>query len=198
VSISASAPTPRRGTRAAERIGHHAFPLYLAGTIALIPLDLLRTTFTIRLFNTACVLVMAGIWWLGYRHTRRLCEPCIASMPLNGQEEAARKRRRLRYFHWVADDPSGRVRRGVPVPGYRVLLLIALIIVPDFLVPDHGWLLLAVSTATLSPLLYLQYASIAHFRLQAWCPQCHWGSGGDGAKEPSPDPSTNLPTPQPV
>lgn len=99
-------------------------------------------------------------------HHQRLCELCIAAVPLNGSELAHQWRRPLRALHWAGEHPH----RAMLAFGATVLAL--------------GWLTdprlgLSVLFAALG--LSLAWAA-RHARVMPWCPWCHDDDGGGGGR----------------
>jgi hypothetical protein len=109
-------------------------------------------------------------------HNRRLCERCIASMPLDAATVAVRYALRFRVAHLFEN---------------RLLALgyLALVAGSSFLyahpVGKYGW---AVVEATL---IYLLFVYVTHQRLQPWCPYCKTG----GEELTAPTAPTPLSTP---
>ncbi|WP_159945563.1 MULTISPECIES: hypothetical protein [unclassified Nocardiopsis] len=106
-------------------------------------------------------------------HRGRLCELCVAEMPLHGSEVADRWRRPLRTFHWVVDRM-----------GRTALVAAAAMIGLGLLLPAAGISLFFVLVST--GLLW----AMRHTRVAVWCPWCR---GGGGEEEESPVVPT-LPT----
>ncbi|WP_150237947.1 hypothetical protein [Nocardiopsis quinghaiensis] len=95
-------------------------------------------------------------------HRGRLCELCVADMPLSGSEVAERWRRPLRTFHWVVE----RL-------GRTALAAAAVMIALGLLVPAAGVSLFFVLVST--GLLW----AMRHSRVAVWCPWCRHGGGED-------------------
>ena len=95
------------------------------------------------------------------RHDRRLCETCMAELPLN--PEAVVQRQQMRF--WVTHTGSE--------PKYLVPYLVV-VFGSSFAYNVIGRIPWAIIQATL---IYLILAQITHRKLQPWCPWCK--NGGD-------------------
>jgi hypothetical protein len=103
------------------------------------------------------------------RHDRGLCEMCVAALPLDAAERAARHRLRFRVAHCGAQPRL-------------VLTYLAVLVLANFAPGSWGRLLWV---AVQLSLVYLLRCAVTHRRLQPWCPWCREG----GEKDPSsPDP----------
>jgi hypothetical protein len=124
-----------------------------------------------------CFFVLAS-WGFMRQHDRRLCEPCMATLPLNASEMAVNYRRRLAVAHLGANLPITVAYLAVLIGSSPVLLDTTLL--PHALA-GYVW------AAIQSTMIYLVLSYTTHRRLQPWCPQC---SGGDGGREDvdAPDP----------
>jgi hypothetical protein len=128
----------------------------------------------------ALILPIAGLlaalvltsWLLLRRHDRRLCETCIAGLPLDPSQRAARYGFRFRTAH------IGSSR--LLVAGY-----LAVVVGSNLLPGTVGRLIWAAAQLSM---LYLVLSYVTHRRLQPWCPQCRNGGGGDPVlHEPTPE-----------
>ena len=119
-----------------------------------------------------------GSWLLMRQHDRRLCESCMASMPLNAAELSLRYRRRFAVAHLASNRPLMIAYLLTLVASNFVLLDSPLL--PQ-LVGRYVWALLQTT------MIYLILASTTHRRLQPWCPQCK-GGGGENEDVEAPDP----------
>ncbi len=125
------------------------------------------------------VVVMS--WLLMRRHDRRLCEQCMASMPLNAAEKAVKYQRRF----WMAHTGSEK----------RFLIpYLAVLIGSNFFPGTWGRIAWAVIQLTM---IYLILSHVAHRRFQPWCPWCSSGGGGseredDSTPPPLPDNDREL------
>lgn len=161
--------------RVAERWGHFGAELLAVAIAGVILLGLHplagAAAMTVPLALFAFVV---ATWVMMRRHDRRLCEQCMASLPLNPSEQAARHVRRL----WVTHAGSQ--------PRLVVPYLAALVGV-NFVPGPLGRLLWALLQASM---IYLILAYSTHRRLQPWCPWCRGGGGGgeDEDDPVSPDP----------
>ena len=127
---------------------------------------------------TGLFLVVIASWLLMRRHDRRLCETCMAAMPLNPAELSVRYRRRFAVAHLAANRPL--------VIGYLLALVASNFVLLDssLLPPTPARYVWAILQTTM---IYLILASSTHRRLQPWCPQCQDG-GGEGEEAAAPDP----------
>jgi hypothetical protein len=153
----------RLSTRIADASGHQApvilsFSIVLAIIIGFHPLTgTLAVTVPLGL-----IAVVLASWLSMRRHDRRLCELCVAAMPLNAAERAATYRRRFWTVHTAADP-----RFLVP---YLVVLLGS-----NVLPGTWGRLIWAVVQCSM---IYLIMCHVAHRRFQPWCPWCSDDGGG--------------------
>lgn len=168
----------RLSTRIADASGHLS-PVILSLSIATAivvgihpPAGVLALTVPLALI----ALVLAS-WLFMRRHDRRLCEQCVAAMPLNAAERAAHYRRRFWTAHTAAE------------PRYLVPYLTALL-GSNFLPGTWGRLVWAVIQCSM---IYLVMCHVAHRRFQPWCPWCIDDGGGserDDDLVPPPLPTT--------
>jgi hypothetical protein len=118
--------------------------------------------------------------WLAMRqHDSRLCEYCVAAMPINPTEAASRYRGRLAVTHLGSDRKA--------VAAYLILLVgssVFLLGGPPLLreVGPYLW------SAVQATMIYLVLCHTTHRRLQPWCPQCR-GDDGDDEHHRDPTPS---------
>jgi hypothetical protein len=112
-----------------------------------------------------------------FAHNRRLCARCIASVPLDAANVAARYTLRFRVAH-VFD-------RRAWAAGYLAIVLVAAF-GSTHPVGRYGWAVVQASLA------YLLLVYVTHQRLQPWCPHCR--NGGEELTVPTtPTPvSSNL------
>jgi hypothetical protein len=118
----------------------------------------------------ALIVVVLMSWIALRRHDRRLCEQCVAAMPLNPSAQATKYRRRFWTAHHLSE------------PRYLVPYLVVLI-GSNFATSTPGrigWALVQ------SSMLFLILAYSTHRRLQPWCPWCSDGGGGDDVTETPP------------
>lgn len=193
-SIGSSSSGPEPGSalmRLGRRVGHRgdrALTWVLASTIA--------TAFAFRLadlkslaipFCGAVVLLLAAVFVVEHAHDRRLCEACIADMPLSPGDAAHKIRRRLQLVHWTKDHKTTWntielliVVSGVGMDSMPAAGPVALAVMLTFLLAGVGvfwWFLLAVR---------------AHKRLGPWCPYCRRDDGGGGLVIPDPEPADST------
>jgi hypothetical protein len=105
-------------------------------------------------------------------HNRRLCERCIASLPLDAAEVAGRRALRFRVAHLFEKKLLGLCYLGT-VAGCAFVY--------DHPVGRYAWALVQAS------LVYLLISYVTHQRLQPWCPHCRHG-GEEQTTPTTPDP----------
>lgn len=166
---------------AARRLGHWA-PQVLVAVIAAQMVSVLRppsydAAAAVAIPVTLIALVLLS-WAALRQHDRRLCEDCMASMPLNPTEAALHYRARLAVVHLATN-----LRL---VIAYLVVLLAGNLVLHLSLVPVHlGRALYAGLQLTL---IYLVLSYSTHRRLQPWCRRCR-GGGDDHVETPEPSPT---------
>jgi len=166
-----SVPFPRR---AAVRWGHWGAQLLIAAIVAAIALRLRPPPpgSPAALMLPLAILAFVLVSWLMMRqHDRRLCERCIAGMPLDAAARAARYRIRFDIAHLGSNRPL-------------VLAYLALLIGVNFIPGSIG---AVIWTLTQTTMIYLVLAYSTHRRLQPWCPHCR-GGGGHDDEVVTPDP----------
>ena len=159
-----------RSERIVSIWGHHA-PELLCGSIVLaIGVGLLPPPGLLRLTLPLALMVFVVCTWLAMRqHDRRLCEACMATMPLNAAEQALKMRRRF----WMAH--TGAEKRFL-IP-YLVVLLGSNFAVSLGVVGKTFWAAMQLS------MIFLILSNTTHRRLQPWCPWCSDSGGGQGEKD---------------
>jgi hypothetical protein len=166
----------------ASRWGHGA-PQVLIGAILTSIVLVLRPLPATPAFLLVPILVMAvvlGSWVAMRQHDRSLCERCMAGMPLNPSELAARCRRRFVVTHLGSD------RRALAA--YLLILVMSNLLLltpagPARTVGEYAW------AAVQTTLIYLVVCHSTHRRLQPWCPECAGGGPGDESRVYDPTPS---------
>jgi len=157
-----------------ERWGHHAGQILMftiAGAIVLGTQPIGQTASGMMLSMSLAAFVIAT--WLAMRqHDRRLCEWCVASLPLDVEAAARQARYRFRLAH-LGSEPN------FLVPYFVVL------VGTGFLHTQSGRLIWAIAQSTM---IYLVMASDSHRKLQPWCPICRREEGGGGEDRVTPDP----------
>jgi len=103
-----------------------------------------------------------------FLHNRRLCERCIASMPLDAAAVASRYAVRFRVAHLF----EHKLFAACYLAG-----LVGCSLLSTDPVGRYGW---AVAQASL---VYLLLVYGTHQRLQPWCPRC--GNGGEEQSAPT-------------
>jgi hypothetical protein len=163
----------RISARVVDAWGHFAPEVLCASIAAAILIGLRPPDGPLAL--TLPVSLMALVvcsWLLMRRHDRRLCEQCVASLPLNAAERAGRYRSRF----WVSHSLSE--------PRYLVPYLAALV-GSNFLPGTWGRVVWALAQCTM---IYLIMSYVTHRRLQPWCPWCSDGGGGSHHEDVAPPP----------
>lgn len=168
--------------RVAAAWGHLA-PEVLCATIVALIIVGLRPPAPSQAVIVA-VLLMALVvasWVFMRRHDRRLCELCVAALPLNAAERAVRYGRRFRMSHSGAEP-----RLLVPY--------LAVLIGSSFLPGTWGRVVWA---GVQCSMIYLIMSHVTHRRFQPWCPWCNGGGGGterdhDASPPPLPDNDRQL------
>jgi hypothetical protein len=157
-------------------VGHYA-PWLLATLVAvLIVLTLLPAVASqVPLYALGAALLAALVLGLSIlAHNRRLCERCIASLPLDAAAVAGRYAVRFRVAHLFERKLFALCYLAV-VAGSAVL--------HSHPVGRYGW------AAAEASLVYLLLVYVTHQRLQPWCPHCR--NGGEEQRTPTtPNPVT--------
>jgi hypothetical protein len=104
-------------------------------------------------FAVGIIAALAG----AHRHKAVLCEACIADFPLDGEAQATKHVRWLRFIH------HGRLR------ARSSMLLLALLLVSFY--PPLSWVIVAAWFIALADVR----ANGVHRRLEPWCPWCRNG-----------------------
>ena len=179
--VDGSVPEPGR---LARQWGHWAPWMLVAAVVATIGHGVWPPPAGSAAAALVPVLLVAWVvpsWLLLRHHDRRLCEDCMAGMPLDPAGDARRFDRRLAVVHLAGDR--------------RVVLAYVTVLVASHLLllgaraaagPGPGELAWALVQASL---VYLVLAHGTHRRLQPWCRHCAGGGGGDGAAAPDPAPT---------
>jgi hypothetical protein len=172
----------RLATRVADVWGHVAPEVLCASIVGAILLGLRPPQGVLMLtLPIALMAVVLMSWLLMRRHDRRLCEQCMAAMPLNAAEQAGKYKRRF----WMAH--TGAERRFL-IPYLAVLLG------SNFFPGTWGRIAWAIIQTSM---IYLIMSHVAHRRFQPWCPWCSSGGGGteredDVTPPPLPDNDRQL------
>jgi hypothetical protein len=157
------ADVPRRRDALTERMGHHASELLIAAIFATIILGLYPPPGLLGLTVSLTLIAFVILSFLLMRqHDRRLCEACMAAMPLNPAERAVRYKYRFKLAHL-----GGEPRFFIP---YLIVLIGS-----NFEIEVIGRFAWAAIQLTM---IYLILAQSTHRRLQPWCPECQGGGGG--------------------
>ncbi len=160
-------------------LGHYAPGLLAAVVGALILWTLVPSTTDVvpgpALWALFAVAFLLGVSILV--HNRRLCERCIAALPLDASTVASRYRIRFRVAHLFESR--------LFAVGYLTVLTGSALLAGDP-VGRYVW------AAAEASLVYLLLVYVTHQRLQPWCPYCK--HGGEEQRAPtSPDPvSTRI------
>lgn len=172
----------------AIRVGHSKASEYVPiVAVAAMPMgrDAPWWTSVISFPLLAVVMTLGGASWY---HSHHLCEACIAGLPLDAQEQAARKIRWLRAYHHLYNNMG------------RSVLVLAVGLALFWAGLHVTWLRLSSgiewNLGMLALFGWLEVASIPsniHARLQPACPMCRrrWGKDDDETPAPLPD---NSPT----
>jgi hypothetical protein len=157
----------------------------MGAVLAIIGMTPLPDTRIAAVIRTVLVLVLFAGMAAQRSHDRKLCEPCIAAMPLNPQAEIVKHHRALTVAHSL-DWAAGRVSR-------RILSLILLLIIWGVAV-GVAFMPKPYSSITSVVVLLLTGVVMAwslqwHGRLQPWCPRCRGDDGGDDTFNPDPVPA---------
>lgn len=164
--------------RVAARWGHSAAELLVTSIGAAIIVGLRPLPGVAGLVVPVALMAFVLTSWLMMRrHDRMLCERCVASMPLNPSQLAARYRRRFWMSH------TGAERRFL-LPYFAVLLGSNFFM--GSTVGRLGW------AAVQASMIFLVLSYSTHRRFQPWCPWCSEGGGGSERPDPvTPDPLPN-------
>jgi hypothetical protein len=168
-----SYPDNARGARVFAVWGHFAPELLCASIVAAIVVGLRPPPGALAItVPVALMLFVVASWLVMRQHDRRLCEQCVAGMPLNVAERAVRYRRRF----WMAHTGSE--------PRFLIPYL-AVLIGSNFAPGTVGRIGWAVVQASM---IYLIISQVTHRRFQPWCPWCSAGGGGSKRDDVAPDP----------
>jgi hypothetical protein len=158
------------------RLGHQTLTLrYLAYTLLIVGFFLRQNNWQAPLLSgivlVIFVLSMAGGWY----HDRRLCERCVANLPLNAPKQAAK---RIWMFwlthHW---------------PLMFVALFINLGVGVAFAVLSQREMIKFGLASFFILLMLFTHTVATHQRFQPWCRWCRRDDGpGNDTFEPAPDP----------
>jgi hypothetical protein len=158
-------------------VGHYAPWLLVTIVGALIVLTLLPAASAAVPWPVLMALLVVAVVlaWSIFAHNRRLCERCIASLPLDASTVAGRYAVRFRVAHLFERK-------------LFAVCYLAVVVGSAFLathpVGRYGW------AAAEASLVYLLYVYVTHQRLQPWCPQCRTG-GEEQAAPTTPTPVTS-------
>lgn len=171
-------------TRAASRWGHWGAQLLVTSIVATVALALRPPPPGNPLALEAPVALFFFVltsWGFMRQHDRRLCEFCMASLPLDASQVAARYRRRLAVAHIGSDLRITAAYLIVLIASSPVLLNTKLLPTP---MAQLVW------AAIQASMIYLVLSYRTHRKLQPWCPQCRGGDGGhDHVDAPEPVPT---------
>lgn len=158
-----------------QRLGHRAKFLFITLAVLALTTSLLHLLWNrpaLFVLQLLFLLLTVGVLALGVRHDRGICTDCVRDAPVNGQEEAARHDRTLRFLHWC--------RQPLPLT-LTGLLLLSCFVVP-FVVPGIDRVQkVTLAQLWLIPCGVVTHAETVHRRLQPWCPRCAWGTLRDRA-----------------
>jgi hypothetical protein len=164
----------RWSARVADTWGHLAPEILSVSIVGAIVVGLRPPpgllAFTVPL---ALIALVVASWLLMRRHDRRLCEQCVAAMPLNASERATRYQRRFWMAHTGAE------------PRFLIPYM-AVLIGSNFFPGTWGRIAWAVIQCSM---IYLIMSHVTHRRFQPWCPWCSdRGGGNDREQDVTPPP----------
>ena len=173
--MSTHAGGPAGGQRLAWLAMHRIVGHYAPWLLAVLVGSLIALTVVPYVSGLATWYVLAAMLvvalFLGITilaHNRRLCERCIASMPLDASTVAGRFGLRFRVAHLFESK-------------LLAVAYLAVVVGSSFLyahpVGRYGWAVVEAS------LVYLLFVYVTHQRLQPWCPYCR--SGGEEVATPT-------------
>jgi hypothetical protein len=151
-------------------VGHYA-PWFLAALVGslivltLVPAAAAHVAWQVLLLVLVGALVLAASV---FAHNRRLCERCIAAVPLDASRVASRYAVRFRVAHLF--------ERRLSALCYLTALAVAAALYAHP-VGRYAW------AAAQASLVYLLLVYVTHQRLQPWCPQCR--NGGEEQAAPT-------------
>ena len=152
-------------TRVADVWGHIAHEILCLSIVTAVVVGLRPPTGLLAVsVSVSLIVLVVTSWLLMRRHDRRLCEQCVAAMPLNVAEKSVRYRRRF----WMA-------HTGVE-PRFLVPYL-AVLLGSNLFAGTWGRIAWAVLQCSM---VYLIISHVTHRRFQPWCPRCRNGGGGRG------------------
>jgi hypothetical protein len=171
------------GGLGASRWGHRAPNVLIGAIVACIVLVLrpLPPGSVASLVAPSGLVAIVLVSWVSMRqHDARLCEFCVAAMPINPTEAASRYRRRLALAHLGADR--------------RLVAAYLIVLVGSSLLLLGGPPLLRLSgpyawSGVQATMIYLVLSHTTHRRLQPWCPQCQSRDDGDPVVDHDPEPT---------
>jgi hypothetical protein len=155
-------------------VGHYAPWLLtvLVGaliTATLVPAAVAWTPWQALLLAEAAVVLVALAM---FAHNRRLCDRCLAAVPLDAPEVASKYGFRFRIAHLF--------ERKLYAFGY-LGLVVGSGVFSTHPIAKYGW------AAVQASLVYLLLVYITHQRLQPWCPMCkHGGEEISAPTRPTP------------
>jgi len=151
--------------------GHYAPDVLSVVIVTLVALRFFRPP-QITVLPIAAVLFAAvvGSWLLLRRHDRRLCEPCMSSMPLDPSRRAQRYGYRFKLAHL----------------GSKPLLVVAFLVFVMGSAALPGTIGKGIWVAAQLTLIVSIRSYVTHRRLQPWCPVCSEDGGGSTIHEPDP------------
>lgn len=134
---------------------------------------------------------LAGVTLLGLYssmrwHTGKLCERCMAAVPLNAAEKAEKFKRHFRFVHRY----MGSLNR--LLTALLVIVCFGLAVKLVFDPPRRVNSLIHLFTFAI-PMAYTFWAMYRHNHFQPWCPYCRRDDGDDETEEvPDPSPAASL------
>jgi hypothetical protein len=144
--------------------GHHAPDVLSVAIVTIVAVRFFPPPRMLVLpLAAALAFAVISSWLLMRRHDHRLCEPCVAALPLNPAGQAERFRYRFRVAHIGSNPPA-------------VVAYLSVVIGSNFLPGVAGRAIWAVAQLSL---IFLVRSHVTHRRLQPWCPVCRRDGGGD-------------------
>lgn len=169
---------PRRENRALMFLGHYsthmilgAWPLQVANDAVLRSVWMLDDVASWTWVGAVAVVVLCS----GH-HDERLCERCIAAVPLDPKKEVRRWLPALRLAHMKR---TTLALWALIIPWQAVMIIVR---------DDHTWWACAGGAVVITVVAAVYGAVWRHRRLYPWCPFCDWGGGGEHEAVPAPEP----------
>jgi hypothetical protein len=151
--------------------GHYAPDVISVVIVALVAFRLAPPPrITVLPIAAGLFVAVLGSWLVLRRHDRRLCEPCLASMPLDPARRAQRLGYRFRIAH-IGSRPGA-------VAAYLAVVMGSVAL--------PGTVGLVIWLAVQFSLIVAIRSYVTHRRLQPWCPICSADGGGSRVDDVGP------------